>query len=96
MPAIANYTHAAETQGQQPDTKPGAYFVSVVDGQRVGLLLGPFVDNHAAALARVDMVRAKAEEMDSRAVFYAFGTVRLDADHPRAEKHGILNSHFGM
>lgn len=81
---------------QQPDTKPGAYFVSVVDGPRVGLIAGPFVDDHAAALAMVDKARSVAEDADRRAVFYAFGTVRLDHDHPRAQRPGTLNHLLGL
>lgn len=65
---------------QQPDTKPGFYYVTVMDGRRVGALLGPFVNDHAGALAKVDAARAKANELDPRAAFYAFGTTRSDTD----------------
>ncbi len=81
---------------QQPDIKPGAYYVSVADGGRVARLLGPFENDHAAALAMVDKVRAKAEELDPRAAFYAFGTVRLPNDDSVPIRAGSLNRHFGM
>lgn len=76
---------------QLPDTKPGNYYVSVIDGPRSALLLGPFENDHAAALAMVDKVRAKAEEVDPRASWYAFGTCRMDASRP-----GRLNAEFGL
>lgn len=77
---------------QQPDTKPGAYYVTVIDAGRVGRLLGPFFNDHAAALAMVEPVRAKANELDPKSWFYAFGTCRVDADGPAPA--GILNDHF--
>lgn len=42
---------------QTPDTKPGAYYVSAVDAGRTVLLFGPYLNNHAGALAAVDRVR---------------------------------------
>ena len=68
------------TDTQQPDPRPGAYYVTCIDGSRVGRLLGPFEDDHAAALAMVDKVREKAEEIDPRAHWYSFGTCRLPND----------------
>lgn len=80
---------------QTPDTKPGAYYVTVVDGPRVGRLLGPFFDDHAGALAMVDSVRAHAETVDPRAAFYAFGTCRIPADDSVPIRAGLFNKHFG-
>jgi hypothetical protein len=65
---------------QEPDTKPGFYYVSVVDGGRVALALGPFVNDHAAALERVAAVRDYVRGRSDRAWFYSFGTVRSDVD----------------
>jgi hypothetical protein len=62
---------------QTPDTKPGAYYVSAVDAGRTALLFGPFIDDHGGALAAVDRVRKVACDLDPRAQWYAFGTVRL-------------------
>lgn len=79
---------------QSPDTKPGAYYVSVMRGDGAWRpMVGPFIDNHAAALALVDKARAKAESLDPRAVWYSFGTVRVDSDAPPA---GILNQFFSQ
>jgi hypothetical protein len=77
-----------------PDSKPGAYYVSVVKGSDYRLLLGPFVNDHAKALGMVDAVRRKAEELDPRACWYAFGSCRLDIDADKAPPSGILNDRF--
>jgi len=82
---------------QQPDNKPGAYYVSVVDGPRVGRLLGPFINNHAGALTMVEAARKKAEECDPRAVFYAYGTIREDVklfEGVPMNRSGSLNKFF--
>lgn len=72
---------------QQPDTKPGFYYVSVVrsnsnDGRGTDWrpLRGPFVNDHVGALAAVDAARSKACEFDPRGHWYAYGTVRSDTD----------------
>ena len=60
---------------------PGAkYYVSAADAGRTALLSGPY-DTHAEALAKVDSVRRRAEERDSGAVFYSFGTVAMPATY---------------
>ena len=64
------------------------FYVSVLDGPRYGLLLGPFA-KHEDALERVEAVREKANEMDPRAWFYAFGTCKAKGAEP-----GRLNSLF--
>ena len=67
---------------QEPDTKPGLYYVSWVDGSTWGVLLGPFVDDHQKALDLVDAVHDRANELDRRSWFKGFGTLRLDSDIP--------------
>lgn len=62
---------------QEPDSKPGAYYVTAQDAGRTALLFGPFMNNHAAALEKVEAVRNLARDVDPRSVFYAFGTCRL-------------------
>lgn len=57
-------------------------------------LLGPFVNDHAKALGLVDAARKKAEAMDSRAVWYSYGTVRVPLSDPNCMRPGILNSYF--
>lgn len=88
-----NAHHAPQ---QAPDTKPGAYYVTVIDGPRHGRLLGPFFNDHAAALALVDAARAKAEEMDPKEIWYAYGTARFPDDDSVPLRFGVLNGHFGL
>lgn len=78
-PVTAPREVTAETP-QSPDTKSGFYYVSAMDDRRVALVRGPFVNDHAGAIAMVDSVRAEMEQLDPRAAFYAFGTVRCDRD----------------
>jgi hypothetical protein len=66
---------------QQPDPRPGFYYVSVADGPRTARLRGPFVDNHAGALAAVEAARATLQDLDPRAAFFAFGTCRCESNH---------------
>src|SRR3546814_7308723 len=54
----------ADAMTQTPDTKPGNYYVSIVRGKDHRLLAGPFVNNHAGALAMVDAARDLAHEID--------------------------------
>lgn len=68
---------------QLPDSATGNYYVSAVDGPNTWLLLGPFKNDHAGALARVDEVREFANQADGRSHFYAFGTVRMAEDHTK-------------
>jgi len=49
------------------------FFVSVIDGERVAYLAGPF-ETHDDAIFAVPAARRKAGRLDSRAVWYAFGT----------------------
>lgn len=80
---------------EAPDTRPGAYYVSVIDGQRRALLAGPW-PTHPEALNMVETVRVKACELDPRGHFYAFGTARLPDDDSVPIRAGSLNKHFGM
>jgi hypothetical protein len=79
---------------QIPDTKPGFYYVSVYRcnnnagvGGQFRLLLGPFVNDHAAAIAAVEATKNRACEIDPRLEWDAFGTVRCDID----QGPGIIN-----
>ena len=70
-----------------------AFYVSVVDGTRRGLLVGPF-DTREQALAEVETVRAYVTRWDDRAHFYGFGTARWSGPAGRMPA-GRLNSRFG-
>jgi hypothetical protein len=77
---------------QRADTKTGHYYVSVIDSGRTALALGPFTNDHAGALARIDDVRRLCEERDPFAAFWAYGTARLplDADAPEGKLNAEL------
>jgi hypothetical protein len=76
------------------------YYVSVIDGPRIGgeievkrmgLLAGPY-ETHEEALDRVDEVRKIAEEINAWAHFYAFGTVKLkDLPYPDGRLNHLLH-----
>lgn len=61
-------------------TDKPCYYVSCVDGPRKALLAGPFAHQRQAA-ACVDRVRAIGEQLDPRAVGYAFGTCKAATGH---------------
>jgi hypothetical protein len=64
--------------GQQPDTAPGNYYVSVRrDDGDIRLLRGPFHNDHTGALAAVRSASTAAERLDPKAVWYSYGTVRM-------------------
>lgn len=95
---IASYRHLPEGPPvQQVDTTRGNYYVSAFDRidntgrRRVALVLGPFKNNHAGALAMVGRAGAKAEELDPWAAFYSFGTVRMARTFTRP---GAFNRFF--
>ena len=65
---------------EMPDTAPGPYYISVMkDGGDWRMVSGPY-DKHADALALVDKARGICQDMDPRAHWYAFGTVRIKDD----------------
>lgn len=49
------------------------FFVSVLDNERHGILLGPY-ETHDEARENVSRARKIAREVDSRSMWYAFGT----------------------
>ena len=62
---------------QVPDTQPGPYYISVMKNSGdCRALSGPY-EKHADALALVDKARRISEQMDDRAIWYAFGTLRI-------------------
>ena len=86
---IAYYRHrAGPTQELDPD--PGNYYVSAIDCGRYALILGPF-PTHQEALDNVDRAWAKAEELDPRAFWWSFGTLRINDS---STKPGVLNKFF--
>lgn len=53
------------------------FYVSVINGQQRGLLLGPYPE-HQGALANVERAKAEAEAVDPWGHFYVYGTCRIE------------------
>jgi hypothetical protein len=68
------------------------YYVTVMDGRRIGFLAGPF-RSHRIAAAFVKAAKRRAEEVNSRAVFYAYGVSRFKGHRDVAPK-AVLNSYL--
>lgn len=73
------------------DGRPGYYYVTARDGERVAFLLGPYPD-HVMALERVEIGRDYMARIDQRAAFYSFGTTRIAPGGP--DRVGALHEHF--
>lgn len=80
---------------RNPDGRRGAYYVTVIDGGRFALALGPF-DRHAEALAHVDAVRGYCHAYDNktRSWFWAYGTSRMERadDNPTGTLNPVLEA----
>jgi hypothetical protein len=91
---LAEGARAAEATGRETCTcgqrhPYGAnFYVSVQDAGRTGLLRGPF-KTHAQAIAAIPQAKKEAEAANSRAIFYAFGTVAMPHSY---RKPGILDT----
>lgn len=73
----------------EPDTQPGPYFVTVIDGPRTAFLAGPYA-THFDALDHVELAREKAEQADPRAVWYHYGTARAKDGQAYPTVFGML------
>jgi hypothetical protein len=75
------WARLAPARPQRPNDNRGenmiGFYVSVINGKRRALLLGPY-PSHDAALADVDLGRKLAERVDPMAGFFAFGTARVE------------------
>lgn len=78
---------------QSPDTQPGNYYVSLIRDKKTALLAGPFVNNHAAALAMVQQAKDAAYEADPMTWWDAIGTARMPLDYTVP---GKLNAMLGL
>lgn len=86
MKTVTAYTHPSPESTQQPDTWVNShglkwrnypcYYTSVVDGPRMAVLAGPF-RTHQEALDMVRPAKELAHQLDTKSVFYGFGTVKL-------------------
>jgi hypothetical protein len=75
-----------------PHTEPRDYYVTMVRGERVAWLAGPF-KTHTEALANVSRARAEACKVDPWCDFDAFGTSSLPAGKG---PEGKLNRHLAV
>lgn len=71
---------------QQPDTRPGPYYVSCIRGGKTYPMAGPYQD-HASALADVEKAREAGYAADPRTWFDAWGTIRIEG----CDRIGRLN-----
>lgn len=69
------------------DTRPGFYYVSIIDGNKYALALGPY-PTHQDALHNVEIARALCAH-DARSHWWAFGTCRFEHDAGRGALHGV-------
>jgi hypothetical protein len=71
-----------------PDTKPGPYFVSAIDGRKVYIMAGPYA-THAEALGNVNKALSIAydKSTNGRAWFMRWGTCRIEG----SDRVGTLN-----
>lgn len=53
------------------------FYTTVLRGQKVGYLLGPFADEPTARAA-ISAARRLAEQIDPRTIFDAFGTCKIE------------------
>lgn len=66
------------------DTRPGCYYVSVMnDSNATAFLAGPYT-THSEALSKVAAAKAIAHDRDPRGYWYAYGTCRTESAHPSA------------
>lgn len=68
------------------------FYVTVINGPRVSRLVGPF-ETHEEALEWVEPARRKAQEWDSFAWFYSYGTARYAPEN--SGFRGVLNDAVG-
>jgi hypothetical protein len=70
-----------ELDANAPDSRPGFYYVTCRNSAGdYAFIRGPWVDDHAGALAAKRAVQTEGERVDPRAVFYAWGTARSETD----------------
>ena len=69
---------------------PGNFYISIIDGDKWKPVYGPF-KTHPEALENVKKAKDKANELDPKSFWYAFGTVKMKLEY---DKPGILNQYL--
>jgi len=85
MPELTAELHTFDNT--EIDTKPGFYYVSIIDGTQYALALGPY-PTHQDALNNVATAKALCAN-DPRSHWWGFGTCRTDTNAGRGALHGI-------
>ena len=67
------------------------FYADIKRGEKVGILAGPF-PNEPAARAWLPQARNMAMDIDPRAAFDLFGTVRLERPDGAVLPKGVLNA----
>ena len=65
------------------------YYVSIVEGERFALAVGPF-QTHQEALDMVSSARDIGRELDPKSHFYSWGTCKMAHGH----REGVLNAYL--
>jgi len=95
---VTSHHHGPQPDtAQQPDPRPGHYYVTARDGERYWLLTGPYA-SHRAALD--DVVRVTYIALDAPGghtlAFASFGTARVSPDLIGTPQRGRLNELAGV
>ena len=78
------------------DPRPGDYYVTAWYGNSYTYLVGPFRNDHQAALGMVEAARRLAYTLDAKAPWYAYGTCRREIDDTHPRPGGKLNAELGL
>lgn len=76
------------------DPRPGNYYVTALKDVQHFPLLGPFT-SHPQALEKVPIIKLYAGQLDSRFLWLAFGTSRID-EGVTPLPQGTLNLHWPL
>lgn len=95
-PGCEAFTLTGHRASQSSAVEPATgFYVTVRHGARSGALLGPY-GSHDEALANVDRAREYAEQVNDRAVWYAYGTAKVTAKPGRTLPVGTFNDTIGL
>lgn len=75
--------------------KENRFYVTIIRGERVGFLAGPFKTKELAD-EYVEPARIKAIEFHAFASFDSFGVTRVEVNPNTPIALGVLNEHLGL
>lgn len=85
---LIGWREAATIAGREARPERIGFYVSVKNGPRTGLLLGPYND-HGEALANVDRGYSLASDADVWAIHYAYGTCKITSQNLPQSTFGV-------